>query len=130
MPTIFTKIINQEIPSYKIFENDLVYAFLDINPVQVGHTLIVPKIEKDYFLDVPEPYYSEVFRVAKIVSPAIQKVSKCLRVGIMVQGTEVPHFHLHLIPIFENTPFLDKPKQLEKPEMERVCKEIAATINL
>lgn len=97
--TIFTKIINQEIPSYKIFENDLVYAFLSREQINLGHTLIVPKIEVDYFVDVPEPYYSEVFRLAKIISTAIKVSTGCSRVGLEVLGFEVPHFHLHLIPL-------------------------------
>lgn len=98
MSSIFTKIINGEIPSFKIYEDDYTFAFLDINPVQSGHTLIVPKIEVDYFVDVPEPYYSAVFVTAKKIAPAIQQATWCQRVATMILGYEVAHFHYHLIP--------------------------------
>jgi histidine triad (HIT) family protein len=75
MSSLFTKIINGEIPSFKIYEDEYTFAFLDIYPVQPGHTLIVPKIEVDYFADVPEPYYSAVFQVAKKIAPAIQQAT-------------------------------------------------------
>ena len=99
MPTIFTKIIRGELPSYKVFEDEHVIAFLDIFPVKLGHTLVVPKVEVDYFVDVPEPYYSAVFRSAQKIAPAIQKATGCRRVGTAVIGLEVPHFHYHLIPL-------------------------------
>jgi histidine triad (HIT) family protein len=105
MATIFSKIINKQIPSYNIFENDLLLCFLDINPISKGHTLIIPKVEYDYFVDVPEPYYSEVFKLAKIISKAIEKSFTCQRVALLVEGSEIPHFHLHLIPIYKNTSF-------------------------
>lgn len=98
MASIFTKIINQEIPSYKVFEDDLTYAFLDINPVQLGHTLIVPKVEVDYFLDVEDPYYSQVFKNAKTIGKAIHEATG-KRVGTIIAGWDVPHFHYHLIPM-------------------------------
>lgn len=75
MSTLFTKIINGEIPSHKIYEDEYTFAFLDIYPVQPGHTLIVPKIEVDYFVDVPEPYYSAVFQTAKKIAPAIRQAT-------------------------------------------------------
>jgi len=98
MTTLFTKIINGEIPSFKIYEDEYVFAFLDIHPVQPGHTLIVPKVEVDYFVDVPEPYYSAVFQTAKKIAPALQQATGCARVATMILGYEVPHFHYHLIP--------------------------------
>ena len=101
MPTIFSRIIAGEIPCYKVYEDDYVFAFLDIKPHQLGHTLIVPKIEVDSFVDVPEPYYSTVFNVAKKLAPAIQKATGCARVGAVIMGFEVPHFHYHLIPMIE-----------------------------
>lgn len=101
MPTIFTKIIQGEIPCYKIFEDEHTFAFLDIKPHQLGHTLIVPKIETDFFADVAEPYYSAVFKNAQMIAKAIQKATGCPRVGMSVLGFEVPHFHLHLIPLIE-----------------------------
>ena len=98
MPTLFTRIINQEIPSYRIYEDEYTYAFLDIFPQRLGHTLIVPKIEVDYFADVPEPYYSAIFQTAKKLCPAIQKATGCNRVCTMFIGYEVPHCHYHLVP--------------------------------
>ncbi len=98
MPTIFSKIIAWEIPSHKIYEDEYTFAFLDINPVQAGHTLIVPKIEVDYFADVPEPYYTAVFQAAKKIAPAIQKATWCKRISTTILGYEIPHFHYHLIP--------------------------------
>ena len=99
MASIFTKIIKEELPSMKLYENEHVYAFLDIFPVRLGHSLIVPKIEVDYFLDLEEPYYSAVFQAAKKIAPAIQAATKCKRVGTAIMGFEVPHFHYHLIPM-------------------------------
>lgn len=97
--TIFSKIINGEIPSYKIAENDKFFAFLDINPLVEGHTLVVPKVEVDKFLDMPEDYLSEILVFAKPIAAAIEKVIPCKRCGLSVIGLEVPHAHLHLIPI-------------------------------
>lgn len=98
MASIFTKIINGEIPSFKIYEDQYVFAFLDIYPVQPGHILIVPKVEVDYFVDVPEPYYSAVFQAAKKIAPALQQATGCQRVCTKIIWYEVPHFHYHLIP--------------------------------
>jgi histidine triad (HIT) family protein len=98
MSTLFTRIIKQEIPSYRIYEDEYVYAFLDIFPQRLGHTLIVPKIEIDHFSDVPEPYYSAIFQTAKRLSPAIQQATGCNRVCTVFIGYEVPHCHYHLVP--------------------------------
>ncbi len=98
MTTVFTKIINGEIPSFKIYEDEYTFAFLDIHPLQPGHTLIVPKIEVDYFVDVSEPYYSAVFATAKKIAPAIQQATWCKRVSTLIMGFDVPHFHYHLVP--------------------------------
>ena len=98
MATLFSKIIEGEIPSYKIYEDEYVYAFLDIFPQTLGHTLIVPKCEIDHFTDVPEPYYSAIFQVAKKLSPAIQKATECKRICTLFIGYEVPHCHYHLVP--------------------------------
>ncbi len=99
MTTIFTKIIKGEIPSYKIAENDLFYAFLDINPLAKGHTLVVPKQEIDYILDIDDKEIGGLFTFAKKIGIAIEKVVPCTRIGITVIGLEVPHAHVHLIPI-------------------------------
>jgi len=96
--TLFSKIINGEIPSYKIAENDLFYAFLDIFPFQLGHTLVVPKIEADKIFDVPDEYLSGILVFAKPIAHAIEKAFPCNRVNIITVGLEVPHAHIHLIP--------------------------------
>ena len=97
--TIFSKIIAGEIPSYKIAENDKFFAFLDIFPLREGHTLVVPKLEVDKFFDVPDDYLAEMLLFAKPIAKAIEKAFDCDRCGLSVVGLEVPHAHLHLIPI-------------------------------
>ena len=99
MSSIFTKIINGEIPSYKIAENDKFYAFLDINPLAKGHTLVIPKQEIDYIFDINDDLLSEMFVFAKKIAKAIEKSILCERIGVTVIGLEVPHAHIHLIPI-------------------------------
>jgi len=99
MATIFSKIINGEIPSYKIAEDENFFAFLDIYPLCEGHSLVVPKKEVDYIFDVDDEIYQGLFLFAKKVGLAIEKVVKCERVGIAVVGLEVPHAHIHLIPL-------------------------------
>ncbi len=99
MSTIFTKIVNGEIPSYKIAENDNYYAFLDINPLAKGHTLVIPKVETDYIFDIEDKELGGLMVFAKKVGLAIEKVIKCKRIGITVIGLEVPHAHIHLIPL-------------------------------
>ncbi len=96
--TIFSKIIAGEIPSYKIAENDKFFAFLDIFPVQKGHTLVIPKIEVDKIFDVPDEYLSELLVFAKPIAKAIEASFRCNRVNIITVGLEVPHAHVHLIP--------------------------------
>ena len=98
MPTLFSKIISWEIPSYKIYEDEYVFAFLNIYPHAPGHALIIPKIEIDHIADVPEPYYSAVFQVAKKLTPILKEVSWCIRICSMFSGFEIPHAHYHLIP--------------------------------
>jgi histidine triad (HIT) family protein len=97
--TLFTRIINGEIPCYKIAENDSFFAFLDIFPMREGHTLIVPKTEVDRFFDIPEALLSDILLFAQPIARAIEKAYPCNRVGISVIGLEVPHAHLHLVPI-------------------------------
>jgi histidine triad (HIT) family protein len=97
--TLFSKIIAGEIPSYKIAENDRFFAFLDIFPLREGHTLVVPKLEADKFFDVPDTYLGEILLFAKPIAQAIEKAFDCNRCGLSVIGLEVPHAHLHLIPI-------------------------------
>jgi len=97
--TIFSKIIAGDIPSYKIAENDKFFAFLDIVPLREGHVLVVPKTEVDKLFDLPDEYLKEMLVFAKPIAHAIEKAFKCNRCGISVIGLEVPHAHLHLIPI-------------------------------
>jgi histidine triad (HIT) family protein len=118
--TLFTKIINQEIPSYKIYEDELVYAFLDIHPIQPGHTLVVPKIETDYVLDLPEPYYSHMFKVSKTISKALQKATDCARVGTMIEGFDVPHVHYHLVPLYQAGDFSSNRLELSPQQMQKM----------
>ena len=97
--TIFSKIIAGEIPSFKVAENDLFYAFLDIFPLREGHVLVVPKAETDKFFDLEEKYLSELLLFAQPIAKAIETSFDCKRCGISVVGLEVPHAHLHLVPI-------------------------------
>ena len=97
--TIFTRIINGEIPAYRIAEDDIFLAFLDINPLREGHTLVIPKIETDRFFDLEEKYLSRILVFSKPIAKAIEKSFDCNRCGLTVIGLEVPHAHLHLIPI-------------------------------
>lgn len=99
MASIFTKIITGEIPCYKIAENDKFFAFLDISPLAKGHTLVVPKQETDYIFDLNDNLVAEMMVFSKNVSKAIEKVIPCNRVGVAVIGLEVPHAHIHLVPI-------------------------------
>jgi histidine triad (HIT) family protein len=97
--TIFSKIITGEIPSFKIAENEFFFAFLDINPLVEGHTLVIPKLEVDNFFDIPGDYLKEILLFAKPIAKAIEKSFDCNRCGISVIGLEVPHAHMHLVPI-------------------------------
>jgi len=97
--TIFSKIISGEIPSYKIAENENFFAFLDIFPLREGHTLVIPKVEIDRFFDLDDRYLSQMLVFAKPIAKAIEKAFRCNRCGISVVGIEVPHAHMHLIPI-------------------------------
>ena len=126
MASIFTKIIQGDIPSYKVAESKDFYAFLDINPLAKGHTLVVPKIEVDYIFDLDEDNYKELFGFAKKVASAIDKSIPCKRVGIIVFGLDVPHAHIHLIPINKSTDMnLSSPKlKLSSDEMKGIADKI------
>ena len=99
MASIFTKIVNGEIPSYKIAENDRFYAFLDINPIAKGHTLVIPKREVDYIFDLADDELAEMMVFAKHVAVAVKKAIPCVKVGVAVIGLEVRHAHIHLVPM-------------------------------
>ena len=110
MSTIFTKIINGEIPSYKVAENDSFYAFLDINPNAKGHTLVVPKKEVNKLFDLNEETYNGLMHFSRKIAKAMEKVIPCDRIGMAVIGLEVPHVHVHLIPLsaMEDIQFIKK----------------------
>lgn len=126
MATIFSKIIAGKIPCYKIAEDDKFYAFLDINPLKKGHTLVVPKQEVDYIYDLTDKDLADMHVFAKKVAKAIEKVIPCQRIGTAVIGLEVPHAHIHLIPIeSEKDMLFSNPKlQLPKEEMQDIAKGI------
>lgn len=124
--TIFSKIIAGEIPSYRIAENDRFYAFLDIFPLREGHTLVIPKLEVDRFFDMPDPYLGDMLLFARPIAHAIEQAFDCNRCGLSVVGLEVPHAHLHLVPIdssddlnFTRHKLRLKPEQL-KAAQERI----------
>ncbi len=129
MATIFTRIINGEIPSYKIAETDKFYAFLDINPLVKGHTLVIPKKETDYIFDMDNNDLAEMMVFAKKVAKAIEKHVSCKKIGIAVLGLEVPHAHIHLVPI--NTVYdidFKQPKlKLTAAEFEEIMNKISTT---
>ena len=126
METIFTKIIKGEIPSYKVAENDKFYSFLDISPLAKGHTLVVPKIQNDYIFDLDDETLAEMTVFAKKVALAIEKAVPCKRIGVAVIGLDVPHTHIHLVPI-NNVGDLDFTKERVKLTEEEF-KQIAAAI--
>jgi histidine triad (HIT) family protein len=128
--TIFTRIIKGEIPSYKVAENDKFYAFLDINPLQKGHTLIVPKLaepEADYIFDLDDDILSEMLVFSKQVAKGIKATTSCKRVGVAVIGLEVPHVHMHLIPINQegDMSFSNPKMTLPADEMAEMATSIA-----
>ena len=131
--TIFTRIIKGEIPSYKVAENDKFYAFLDINPLQKGHTLIVPKLaepEADYIFDLDEDILSEMLVFSKQVAQGIKAATNCKRVGVAVIGLEVPHVHMHLIPINQegDMSFSNPKMTLPAEEMAEIAISIAGAM--
>jgi len=123
--TIFSKIIAGEIPSYKIAENEKFFAFLDIFPLREGHVLVVPKIETDKFFDLPDEFLSEMLLFAKPIAKAIERSFNCNRCGIEVVGLEVPHAHMHLIPINSaNDLNFTKDKLKMTPEQMKKVQEV------
>lgn len=129
MPTLFTRIINGEIPSYKIAEDERFYAFLDINPNAKGHTLCVPKQEINRIFDMDEAQYLGLMQFSRKVAKALEQTISCERVGIAVIGLEVPHVHVHLIPINEMKDMTFQHKvQLSSDEMTKLAEEIASNL--
>lgn len=128
--TIFSKIIKGEIPSYKIAEDEHYYAFLDINPLQKGHTLVIPKIEDDYIFNLDDQTYAGLMLFSKKVALALKQAIPCQRVGVAVLGMEVPHVHVHLVPMqTEKDMLFSNPKlKLTDAEMTEIAQKIAAKI--
>lgn len=130
--TIFSKIISGEIPSYTIAENELFVAFLDVFPLVKGHVLVVPKIETDKIFDLPEAYLSSMLLFAQPIARAIEKTMDCKRCGISVVGLEVPHAHMHLLPInTANDLNFTQPKiTVEKEEMLLIQQQLVAALDV
>ena len=126
MATIFTRIINGEIPCYKIAEDENYFAFLDINPVKKGHTLVIPKVEDDYIFNLDDQTLAGLTLFAKKVAIAIQKAIPCKRIGVAVMGMEVPHTHIHLVPLESegDLNFAKGKHKLEPTEMEAIAEKI------
>jgi histidine triad (HIT) family protein len=122
MSTIFSKIINGEIPCYKVLENNNFLAFLDINPLVKGHVLVIPKIETDYFFDLEDDLLSEMMVFSKKVAIKIREIFPCKKIGVSVVGLEVPHAHIHLIPInsINDMNFSNPKLDLSKNELEEI----------
>ena len=132
--TIFTRIINGEIPSYKVAESDRCYAFLDINPLVKGHTLVIPKLPEpaaDYIFDLDDQLFADLMLFAKRVAVGIKKATGCKRVGVAVLGMEVNHVHIHLVPMnSEKDMLFTNPKlQLPADEMAQIANSIAQAID-
>jgi histidine triad (HIT) family protein len=129
MSSIFTKIIQGEIPSYKVAENDNFYAFLDINPNSKGHTLVVPKKEVNKLFDLDEELYNELMSFSRKIAIALEKTVSCERIGMAVIGLDVPHVHVHLIPLqkMEDFQFVKK-ENLQPEEFKEIAKAISANL--
>ena len=130
MPSIFSKIVRNEIPSYKVFENENFLAFLDINPIKKGHTLVIPKIEVDYIFDLKSKEYQELWNFAKLVAQGMKRVIKCERISIVVMGLEVPHAHIHLIPLdsMQDIDFSQPKLNLSTDQMNKIASLINSAI--
>lgn len=132
MASIFTKIIRGEIPSYKIAENEDCYAFLDINPVAKGHTLVVPKVEVDYLFDLDDATLHQLMSFAKPIAKAIDRAFGTIRTGVIVEGLLVPHAHIHLIPIYTESQIVALGRHKEefsKEEMLAIAESIRKELN-
>jgi histidine triad (HIT) family protein len=130
MPTVFTKILSGEIPAHKILENEKYLAFLDIRPVNPGHTLVIPKQEIDYIFDIDDELLKGLIVFSKKVAKAIKKTIPCKKVGVMVAGLEVPHAHVHLIPILENLSELNfaRAKSMPLEELSVIAARIRSNL--
>ncbi len=127
MTGIFSRIASGEIPSYKIAENDRFFAFLDINPLAKGHVLVIPKQEIDYLFDMEEEMYKDLWQFAMKVAKAVKQVVPCMKVGVAVIGLEVPHAHIHLVPLntMDDINFSRPKLTFPADEMKKLAAEIA-----
>ncbi|MBE3085122.1 MAG: HIT family protein [Bacteroidetes bacterium] len=132
MATIFTKIINGEIPCYKIAEDEKYFAFLDINPLRAGHTLVVPKRETDYIFDLDDDHLAGLILFSKKVAAAIKSVIPCNRIGVAILGIEVPHTHVHLIPMdtMEDINFKNPKLKFSSEEFREIAAKIGREVVL
>ena len=132
MASLFTRIVNGEIPAWKVAEDENFFAFLDIFPVAKGHTLVIPKKEVDYLFDLDDETYAGLQLFAKKVAHGLQKAIPCKKVGVMVLGLEVPHAHIHLVPMQSEADLLNFSKKLSlsKEEMAEITAAIAKEIQL
>ena len=130
MSSVFSKIVRNEIPSFKIHENDNFLAFLDINPLKRGHTLVIPKKEVDYIFDIATEEYLQLWEFTQVISKAMKKVISCKRISIVVIGLDVPHAHIHLIPIDNVSEInFNSPKiPLSNEEMNKIANQISSAI--
>jgi len=131
MATIFTKIINGDIPCYKVAEDDQFLAFLDIRPVVFGHTLVIPKVEIDYYFDMNDDDLATMNVFAKKVAHVLAEEVPCLRIGVMVAGLEVPHAHVHLIPInaISDLSFSNPRPEFPAEDMKALADKLYARLN-
>lgn len=127
MSTVFTKIINGEIPCYKVASNEEFYAFLDINPLSEGHTLVIPRFEEDYIFDIEAERLGRFMQFAQIVAIKIKAATNCKRVAVVVLGMDVPHAHIHLIPMnsMNDVDFSKEKLKLSKEQFEAIREKIA-----
>ena len=130
MPSIFTRIVNNEIPSFKVAESENYLAFLDVNPLVKGHTLVIPKKEVDYLFDLSDEDYLGLMEFAKKVANGIKAAVPCLRIGVAVIGLEVPHAHIHLVPLnsMSDINFSNPKQSFSDEEMTDISKRIANAI--
>lgn len=131
MASIFSRIVAGEIPCYKVAESDRYLAFLDINPLAEGHTLVIPKKETDYIFDIEDQSYQDLWMFAKKVAKAVESVVPCKRIGLAVLGLEVPHAHIHIVPINSvyDIDFKKEKLKLEKERFEELVSDISAAFN-
>ena len=132
MASLFTKIINGEIPCYKVAEDERYFAFLDINPLKKGHTLVVPKLETDYIFDLDDDKIAGMIVFSKKIAVAIKAAIPCKRIGVAVLGLEIPHAHIHLVPMdsMEDLNFKNQKLKFTPEEFKEIAKNISAKVLL